>query len=151
MPEIFHRILCPIDFDEHSMAALGVACKIAEQNSAIVHLMHVDPFPTGATEIMLPSEPIPAWEEGSKLKLEKIAAERIPAALARETVTRSGVPAEQIIRAAVELNIDVIVMATHGRKRSAIGHFILGSVAERVVRESQCPVLVVPPRQEATP
>jgi nucleotide-binding universal stress UspA family protein len=38
-------------------------------------------------------------------------------------------------------------MATHGRKRSAVGRFFLGSVAERVVRASICPVLVVPPRE----
>jgi universal stress protein A len=146
MPEIFHRILCPVDFDENSMAALDLACVIAAQNGAQLYLMHVDPFPLGATEIMLPSEPIPAWEEASKLKLEKIAGERIPTAIARETVTRSGVPAEQIVRAEVELRIDLVVMATHGRERSAIGHFLLGSVAERVVRESPCPVLAVPPR-----
>jgi universal stress protein A len=146
MPEIFRRILCPVDFDENSMAAVDLACVIAAQNGAQLYLMHVDPFPIGATEIMLPSEPIPAWEEGSKLKLEKIAEERIPEAIASETVTRSGVPAEQIVRAVVELNIDLVVMATHGRERSAIGHFLLGSVAERVVRESPCPVLAVPPR-----
>jgi len=146
MPEIFHRILCPVDFDENSMAALDLARVIASQNGAQLYLMHVVPFPIGATEIMLPSEPIPAWEEGSKLKLEKIADERIPEAIASETVTRSGVPAEQIVRAVVELNIDLVVMATHGRERSAIGHFLLGSVAERVVRESPCPVLAVPPR-----
>jgi nucleotide-binding universal stress UspA family protein len=38
-------------------------------------------------------------------------------------------------------------MATHGRNRSALGHFFLGSVAEQVVRQSTCPVLVVPPRR----
>jgi len=145
-PEIFRRILCAVDFDENSMAAIDLACVIAAQNGAQLYLMHVDPFPIGATEIMLPSEPIPAWEEGSKLKLEKIADEHIPEAIASETVTRSGVPAEQIIRAVMELNIDLVVMATHGRARSAIGHFFLGSVAERVVRESPCPVLAVPPR-----
>jgi len=146
MAEIFHRILCPVDFDENSMAALELACVIAGQNGAQLYLMHVDPFPIGATEIMLASEPIPAWEEGSKLKLERISAERIGGSIARETVTRSGVPAEQIVRVVVELNIDLVVMATHGRKRSAIAHFLLGSVAERVARESPCAVLVVPPR-----
>ncbi len=146
MAEIFSRILCPVDFDKNSTAALDLACAIAAQNGAQLYLIHVDAFPIGATEIMLPSEPIPAWEENSKLKLEKIADQRIPEAIARETVTRSGVPAEQIVRAVVELNIDLVVMATHGRERSAIGHLLLGSVAEQVVRESSCPVLVVPPR-----
>jgi len=43
------------------------------------------------------------------------------------------------------LNADLIVMATHGHSRSAVKHLLLGSVAERVVRSSVCPVLVVPP------
>lgn len=146
MPEIFNKILCPVDFDDNSMAALDLACSLAAQNGAQLYLMHVDSFPIGATEIMLPSEPIPAWEESSKLRLERIARERVPNTIRCEAVTRSGVPAEQIVRAEAELNIDLVVMATHGRSRSALGHFFLGSVAEQVVRESRCPVLVRPPR-----
>lgn len=57
-----------------------------------------------------------------------------------------GLPAEAIIDAEAERAIDLVVMATHGRSRSALGHFFIGSVAERVARESLCPVLIVPPR-----
>jgi nucleotide-binding universal stress UspA family protein len=57
-----------------------------------------------------------------------------------------GLPARVIVRAEEELGLDLVVMATHGRSRSGLGHFFLESVAERVVRESFCPVLVVPPR-----
>jgi universal stress protein A len=48
----------------------------------------------------------------------------------------------EIVRAVPEIEIDLIVMGTH--KRSAVGHLLLGSVAERVVRSSIRPVLVVP-------
>jgi nucleotide-binding universal stress UspA family protein len=146
MSPIFHRILCPIDFDDNSIAALDLACKLATQNDARVYLMHADAFPIGATEITVPADPVPAWEEGSLAKLNEIAAARIPQGLSHEVVTRSGAPAEQIVRAVLELNIDLIVMATHGRQHSAIRHLLMGSVAESVVRESSCPVMVLPPR-----
>jgi nucleotide-binding universal stress UspA family protein len=60
-------------------------------------------------------------------------------------VSRIGLPVEVIIRLEEELAVDLVVMATHGRSRSSVGHLLLGSVAERVVRRSRCPVLVVPP------
>jgi nucleotide-binding universal stress UspA family protein len=58
-----------------------------------------------------------------------------------------GDPAKAILRAADELKVDSVVMATHGRK--GLGRLILGSVAERVVRESPRPVLTVRPTAES--
>jgi len=58
-------------------------------------------------------------------------------------VVRTGDPAETIERAAQELGIDLIVMATHGRE--GLSHFVIGSIAEKVVREAPCPVLTVRP------
>ena len=60
----------------------------------------------------------------------------------------SGLPALDIVKAAAELAVDLIVMATHGR--SGFAHLILGSVAEHVIREAACPVLILrPPKQAA--
>ncbi len=148
MAAIFRKILCPVDFDENSMAALKMACQVAAQNEAPLSLMHVVPLPAAAPEIgALPSETVPLWVDEAKAKLEQIAREKIPSAIRSEIVARIGIPTETIVTAAAELGADLIVMATHGRSRSALGHLFLGSVAERVVRESVCPVLVVPPRQ----
>lgn len=146
MSATFRRILCPIDFDDNSLAALDLACKLAAENGASLMLMHVVPFPIAATEITLPSDPIPVWEASAQARLERIRAERIPATLAAEIVTRSGVPAEIIVRTQAELDADLTVMATHGRTRSGVGRFFLGSVAEQVIRRALGPVLVVPPR-----
>lgn len=144
---LFRKILCPVDFDENSMAALDLACKLAAQNDAPVCLMHVVPFPLAASEIgPLPSESLPVWERGAQARLEQVARERIPATVRCEVMSRSGQPVEVIVGAEAELGADLVVMATHGRSRSAVGRFFMGSVAERVVRESLCPVLVVPPR-----
>jgi hypothetical protein len=60
MPQLFRKILCPVDFDDNSMAALDLACKVAAQNDAALCLMHVVPFPLAASEIgPLPSESLP--------------------------------------------------------------------------------------------
>ncbi len=58
-------------------------------------------------------------------------------------MTRSGEPAAGIAMAQAEIGADLILMATHRRTR--ISHFLVGSVAERVVRESSCPVLTTRP------
>ena len=151
MEQLFGKILCPVDFDDNSMVALDLACRVAVKNEAALCLMHAAPYPVAAGEIgPLPSESLPVWERDAQVKLERIRRERIPSSVRCEIATRSGLPVEAIIRAETELNFDLVVMATHGRSRSAVGHFFLGSVAEQVVRESLCPVLVVPPREEAT-
>jgi nucleotide-binding universal stress UspA family protein len=149
MAQLFRKILCPVDFDDNSMAALDIACKLAAQNDASLCLIHVVPFPVAplvpGNVGAVPSS-FPIWEQEAKVKLEQIGRERIPSTIQYEVVSTIGLPAEVIVRAEAERGIDLVVMATHGRSRSAVGHFFVGSVAERVVRESLCPVLIVPPR-----
>ena len=149
MAQLFRKILCPVDFDDNSMAALDIACKLAGQNDASLCLIHVVPFPVAplvpGNVGAVPSS-FPIWEKEAKVKLEQIGRERIPNTIQYEIVSTIGLPVEVIVRAEAERGIDLVVMATHGRSRSAVGHFFIGSVAERVVRESLCPVLIVPPR-----
>jgi len=147
MAQPFPKILCPIDFDNNSIAALDLACKVAAQNDAALCLMHVVPFPIApvAPGGVFPSS-FPLLEPDARVKLEQIGRERIPNTVRYEIASHIGLPAQVIVRAEEELGVDLVVMATHGRSRSSLGHFFLGSVAERVVRESFCPVLVVPPR-----
>lgn len=57
-----------------------------------------------------------------------------------------GVPYKQIVRAAELENVDMIVMSTHGR--TGLGHFVLGSVTEKVLEHASCPVLSIRPREE---
>ena len=73
--------------------------------------------------------------------LNKIAHEHLDG-VGYEVYTKiGGEPASVILETIEKLGVDSVVMATHGRK--GIGRLILGSVAERVVRESPCPVLTV--------
>jgi nucleotide-binding universal stress UspA family protein len=59
---------------------------------------------------------------------------------------RPGFPSEVITAAATDLGADLVVMSTHGR--TGLSHLLLGSVAERVIRSTVCPVLVVRDRGE---
>jgi len=149
MAQLFRKILCPVDFDENSMTALDLACKVAAQNDASLCLMHVIPFPVAPLapgDVGAVPSSFPVWEQEATVKLEQIGQERIPSTIRREFVSEIGLPAEVIVRTAAERHVDMVIMGTHGRSRSAVGHFFIGSVAERVVRESLCAVLIVPPR-----
>jgi universal stress protein A len=140
MIQLFHRILCPIDFSEHSLVALGVAAKIALQNDAKLYLLNVAPLPAGEAGFQpVRMDPYPDVGKERQEQLAKLGHELLPASVRYETLVIRGDPAERVLEAARGLEIDLIVMSTHGRK--GLGHLVLGSVAERVVRESQIPVL----------
>jgi universal stress protein A len=140
MIQLFRKILCPIDFSEHSLAALDLALKVVQQNDAKLYLLSVAPVPAGAAGFQpVPLDPYPYLEKERQQQLASLGRERIPAAVRYETLAISGDPAEQVLNSARGLDIDLIVMGTHGRK--GLSHLVLGSVAERVVRESPAPVL----------
>ena len=140
MIQLFRKVLCPIDFSEHSLEALSVALKIVQQNDAKLYLLNVAPVPAGAAGFQpVPLDPYPFLEKDRQEHLAKLGHGRIPAAVRYETLVVSGDPAEQILNTARGLDADLIVIGTHGRK--GLGHLVLGSVAERVVRESPAPVL----------
>ncbi len=137
MEQLFKTILCPIDFDENSVAGLEAAVKVAKHNQARLHILHVDPIPL-AGEVGVPMEPYLA----SRKETERLARVHVGEAVPYEIHLENGVPAESILRLAMSLKAELIVLATHGRK--GLSRLVLGSVAERVVREAPCPVLSVP-------
>lgn len=140
MARLFRKILCPIDFSEHSLRAFDIALKMAKQNDAALCLLSVAPVPAGAAGFQpVPMDPYPYLEEDRRNRLEKLKRKRVPAATRCETLVLSGDPAEQVLATARSRKADLIVMGTHGRK--GLSHLVLGSVAERVARESPVPVL----------
>ena len=142
MVQLFRKVLCPIDFSENSLAALNVALKVAQQNDAKLYLLNVAPVPAGAAGFQpVPMDAYPFHEEDRQEELAELARERIPDAVRCETLVMSGDPAERVLETARGLAADLIVMGTHGRR--GLSHLVLGSVAERVVRESPVPVLSV--------
>ena len=139
MPK-FRKILCPVAFDNSSRAALEIACELAEA-SATVHLLHVARVPTPDMDVPLPFNADPRWERTARTKLERIARDKLEGKVRYQLHVVSGTPDDDVVRMANEIGADLIVMATHGRK--GLSHFILGSVAERVMREADCPVLTM--------
>jgi universal stress protein A len=140
---IFKRILCPVVV-EHSLKALDFAIRLTHQNGSKLYVLYVAAIPLGATELTSTADEEPYWEVAPRKRLETMAEEKLVGVVdGYELMTRSGEPAARILMAQGEIGADLIVMATHGR--SGISHFFLGSVAERVVRESACPVLTIRP------
>jgi universal stress protein A len=140
MIQIFRKVLCPVDFSAASLAALDLALKIAQQNDARLLLLNVAPMQAGAAGFQpVPMDRYLFHEKDRREQLTKLGRESVPATVRYETLVVSGDPAEQVLNTARSLGTDLIVMSTHGRK--GLGHLVLGSVAERVVRESPVPVL----------
>lgn len=136
-----HNVLCPIAFDPGSLRALKLACEIVEDSAGTICLFHVVPWSVPAVRPASAQLLIEA-KEAAETRLGELAREYVKVKVPCEIAVVMGVdPATEIIRAATERNADVVVMATHGR--TGLSHFVLGSVAEKVVRECPCPVLTV--------
>jgi nucleotide-binding universal stress UspA family protein len=134
----FQRIVCAVDFESNSMAALRVALRLAEQNQAKLAVLHVVPY----TDPLMISAPIIAqrrYDNARELLAEIARTESAGAQV--ETVLKTGHIADEIIGAASQFEADLLVMATHGR--TGVPRFVLGSVAEQVLREAPCLVLTV--------
>ncbi|HET6922180.1 MAG TPA: universal stress protein [Anaeromyxobacteraceae bacterium] len=140
------KICCPIDFSETSRAALEEASVLAQRYQAELVLLHVFEPPVASADLMV--SPPEMFEQTAKdlerkLELWKGEAERRGAPAVRALVV-TGTAAAETVRFAREGGYDLVVMGTHGRR--GLRHLVLGSVAERVVREAPCAVLVVRPR-----
>jgi nucleotide-binding universal stress UspA family protein len=147
--KLFDEILCAVDFDESSTAVLHFGRELAQQNDATLCVLHVAPLPLNATEFSpIPMDPYPVWEKTARAELEKLAAAHLEGlGVSYKIETRSGEAADGILGQAQAMDADLIVLATHGRK--GVRHFLIGSVAERVIRRALRPVLVVRPKGAA--
>jgi nucleotide-binding universal stress UspA family protein len=144
MPFPYKRILCPVDFDQFSALALKEAVSLALGSGATVHLLHVvqitPSLDEGATGGLAVGENYEFQIKVARKELEQMLTV-IPAEIEREVIIEIGRPEDVILDIQAKLSTDLVVMATHGRK--GFRHLMLGSVAERVVRESRAPVLTV--------
>jgi len=137
----FTTIIVPTDFSYASDAALGYARMLAARFDAALHLLHVVDEPGSWSEVYAALPDIRdrlCADAGTRL--EAMAACLPPSLQATSTVVY-GSPVASIVKAAESCGADLIVMGTHGRR--GMGHLLLGSVAERVVRLAPCPVLTV--------
>jgi universal stress protein A len=140
------RILFCADFSENSLAARGVALEYALCFQAELHVVHVinsaqfgypslDGVPVDIKAI------IHAIRESAEKALRLTATDCCSIAERVFTHCRVGNPPREIAKISEELDVDLIVMGTHGW--TGFRHLILGSVAQHVLRSARCPVLTV--------
>jgi nucleotide-binding universal stress UspA family protein len=141
------RILCPIDFSEHSRRALDHAVAIARWYEAAVTVLHVFSPVTvaavGAAPVVF--EPLvlaPVDRDRLLADTRAFAAAESAPGVAIEAVIREGSTATEILEQAASMRADLLVIGTHGR--SGFDRLLVGSVAEKVLRKASCPVLTVP-------
>jgi len=139
-------ILAPTDFSEHSEMAVRYACQLAEQFGSELRLLHVlsEIVPAGPDPLLMPVMPTEYYSESEEKARETLERLLDPAWARPASVVTAvdwGSPVETIVAHALDNRVDLIVIATHGR--TGLSHVLLGSVAERIVREAPCPVLTI--------
>jgi universal stress protein A len=132
---LFRRILCPVDFSSTSQAALKFAAGMSGQLKCELILLHVFELMNSANVVT--HNVLENLE--TKHQLEQLSVEQAYGNVIR--MMHSGVPGKTICQTAIDHSCDLIVMGTHGR--SGLKHLLMGSVAEYVLRNSACPVLVL--------
>jgi nucleotide-binding universal stress UspA family protein len=141
-----NTVLVPTDFSDASECALKYGKAMARAFGASLYLVHVMEdllAHAWAAEVYVASMPN-LRDEVEKESRSRLAAMLSPEerdSLRAHVELLAGNPFVEIVRYAKAQDIDLIVMGTHGR--GPIAHMLLGSVAERVVRKSPCPVLTV--------
>jgi len=132
-------VLCPIDFDEASLAALPLAVEQARSRDAFLDLMHV--WQPGR-EYVQEGPPIPFSEEIPEQRIKRDLAS-LPVDFPAERVrlhVSGGKPGQDIVEMAKRLDSELVVMGTHAR--GGIRRWIVGSVCEWVLHHCPCPILV---------
>lgn len=136
-------ILVPVDLSEHSADIVAHAQGMAALYGAAIHLLHV------VEDIAYPNvygiDPItpvlPDVMERARESLQHYAMQLREAGCDVHTHVVVGYAAHDIVEQATELDCDLIMMGTHGR--TGLKRFLIGSVAEKVVRRTPCPVFIV--------
>ena len=144
-PHKVKQILVPVDFSDCSREALRYAVPVAERFGAQFILLYVIESIVLPAELGFePSELKRAGFRSAQTALEALA-QRTERTLGthfpRQLKVRHGIPWQEITAAARALDVDLVVLSTHGY--TGIKHILIGSTAERVVQHAPCPVLVV--------
>jgi len=146
------NILVATDFGAASDAALRYGGELARRFGATLHVLHVvenvSISSVGADGFvaMAPQQLQDEVEDTARVRLmEALRDSDRSGPVTRPVVITASSPAPVIIDYAKRHDLDLIVMGTHGR--GALAHFLMGSVAERVVRTAPCPVLTVRDRE----
>jgi len=142
----FKHILLPTDFSSNAKSAQDYACEFADQFGARLHVLNVVQdaaliLPETGMFLTLPVPSVQEIVQAAEISLQTVLD---PAWAATHDVCQHvavGTPYVEIVRYADEHHIDLIILGTHGR--TGLQHVLMGSVAERVLRQANCPVLTI--------
>lgn len=152
MREIRH-ILVPVDFSDPSREALHWAAELGRRFGAKLLILHVYPVPGYVLPdgfVTAGPEVLTEVESRTRATLEQWAQDARDAGAGDVAIsTAIGNATPEILRTCDDLPADLVVMGAHGR--TGLARMLLGSVAEKVVRHAQVPVMTVPAPEPETP
>ncbi|WP_372719847.1 universal stress protein [Immundisolibacter sp.] len=134
------KVLVPLDFSDPSLQAVQYARRFADPSGAELVLLYVIEPVAYPAELGVVINLDADLAERAMSELEKLRVQHLSDLSAR-CLVRNGVADAEIVATAKSESADLIVIGTHGF--SGLKHFLLGSTAERVVRDAPCPVLTV--------
>ena len=139
----FKQMVVATDFSESSQCALDLAVELAQKFEAELTLVHSWEAPSYSYGggLYLPVDLVTPIEQAAVTQLSIGLTDlrlRLPRA---QSMLRAGIAWEEVLAAATQVNADLIVLGTHGRR--GLNRALLGSVAEKVVRMARIPVLTV--------
>ena len=147
----FNRILYPVDLSEPSAKIVPYVQSVAQKFGSQIHILFAARIFDHFASMYVPLPSISKFEkeliEGSEKRLYEFVDEHFSEFPQTKTAVVAGDASEEIINYIQEHKIDLVIMATHGRK--GMDKIIFGSVAERVVKTSPVPVMVVNPFRAA--
>lgn len=137
------NLLVAVDLGEHTKTVVDYATELIAKLDARAHLLHSVDWPLLGAELpaVITDTAMDEIKDRKRQELASLAAAYPRFLQAGSALLRQGDPREVIPATALELGADLIVMGTHGRR--GISRWMLGSVAESVVRTARCPVLLV--------
>ena len=138
---MYNNILVPTDGSASSEGAVEHAIELAKQYDATLHTLYV--VDTGAYSAMEVGSDVvvEALREEGKQAVNRVAEEAESEGIQVNTAVETGIAHRSIVDYVENEGIDLVVMGTHGR--TGVGRFLLGSVAEKVVRTADAPVMTV--------
>lgn len=145
--KLYRRVLHATDFSRASAPAFRQALIAARRSRAELVLVHVIEPPAVVLEDAFATARIyremqADTERRARRGLDRLRAQARRAGVRASALALTGIPWEEIVKAAARTRADLVVVGTHGR--TGLPRFVIGSVAERVVSRSRCPVLTVP-------
>ena len=143
------NVLCPIDFSDYTESVLELAASLAQEKNATIHIVYVlaainyHDLLVADSYLAYGAEIIAEERKESQERMNKLKAsfeQKFPAQHFITSIVETGNTEDGILETAEKINADCIVIGSHGRR--GISRFIIGSVAESILREAKCNVIV---------